>query len=67
MYPIFIETSKGPINLSLVTHIYSHAGEVTFQFERSLVTVPEREGKLILANLHDAFRDRLIDYIGGVR
>jgi hypothetical protein len=66
-YPLFIETSKGPINLALVTHIYQHAGEVAFQFERSVVSLPEKEGKLILAQLHEAFRDRLIDYIGGIR
>jgi hypothetical protein len=66
-YPLFVETSKGVINLNLVTHIYTHAGEVTFQFERSVVSVPEKEGKLILAQLHEAFRDRLMDYVGGVR
>jgi hypothetical protein len=65
--PLFIDTSKGPINLALVTHIYLHAGECTFQFERSVVSLPEKEGKLILAQLRDAFQERLFDYIGGVK
>jgi hypothetical protein len=64
--PLFVETSKGPINLSLVTHIYEHAGELVFQFERTMVSVPEKEGKSLMAELLPTMRDRFIDWQMGV-
>ena len=64
--PFFIETSKGWVNLSAVTLIATHAGEVVFQFERSMVAVPEKEGKAIITELEQAFRERLIDFQMGL-
>jgi hypothetical protein len=66
MVPLFIETSKGWINLSAVTLIATHAGEVVFQFERSMVAVPEKEGKAIIDQLEQAFRERLYDFQMGM-
>ena len=60
--PLFIETSKGHINLALVTHISEHGGELVFQFERSMVSVPGAEGKKIMATLLPVFRERFMDW-----
>jgi hypothetical protein len=60
--PLFIETSKGPINLALLTHIYEHGGELVFQFERSMIAVPGAEGKKLMAMLLPVFRERFMDW-----
>jgi hypothetical protein len=49
-----------------VTLISAHAGEVVFQFERSMVALPEKEGKAILGQLSDAFEERLMDFRMGL-
>jgi hypothetical protein len=60
--PLFIETSRGHINLALVTLITEHAGELVFQFERSVVSVPQDEGKRLMATLRPLMRERLRDW-----
>jgi hypothetical protein len=63
---LFIETSNGHINLSLVTHIYEHAGELVFQFERSMVSLPRDEGKKLMALLLPLMRERFMNWQMGV-
>jgi hypothetical protein len=65
--PLFVETSAGQVNLALVTHIYERAGEVMFQFERSMVALPKDEGKKLLAILRPIFSDRFNDWMMGVK
>jgi hypothetical protein len=60
--PLFIETSRGHINLALVTHISEHAGELVFQFERSVVSLPQEEGKALMKTLRPLMRERLRDW-----
>jgi hypothetical protein len=64
--PLFIETSKGQINLSLGTLIAEHAGELVFQFERSVVSLPKAEGKALMATLRPLMRERFVDWQMGV-
>jgi hypothetical protein len=65
--PLFIETSKGHINLALVTHIYEHGGELVFQFERSMIAVPGAEGKKLLAELRGVMQTRYADWLMGLK
>jgi hypothetical protein len=60
--PLFIETSNGHINLALVTLITEHAGELVFQFERSMVALPAEEGKALMKTLRPLMRERLRDW-----
>jgi hypothetical protein len=62
---LFIETSKGHINLALVTHISEHAGELTFQFERSMISVPQDEGKKLMATLKPLMRETFMHWLEG--
>jgi hypothetical protein len=78
--PLFIETSKGLVNLALVTHIYERGSErdavtgerierrneLVFQFERSMVAIPEKEGKALMAELRPVMRERFIEWQMGV-
>jgi hypothetical protein len=60
--PLFIETSKGHVNLALVTHIAEHANELVFVFERTQVGIPAAEGKSLMKVLLPLMRERLRDW-----
>jgi hypothetical protein len=64
--PLFVETSRGHINLALVTLITEHTGELVFQFERSMVAIPAEEGKKLMATLRPLMRERFTDWQMGV-
>jgi len=51
--PLFLETSKGMINLALVTHIYTHAisKALVFHFVGDAVHIPEEEGKVLMKRI----------------
>jgi hypothetical protein len=55
--PLFLETSKGMINLALVSHIFSHSSskELIFQFvgESYAVHFPEAEGKFLMRKIKE--------------
>jgi hypothetical protein len=65
--PLYVHTSKGWVNLTLVVNISMEGGQLYFRYLGGGTTsVPKDEGKRVLAELEPGFRRVLAEFETGM-